>query len=60
MNNPYRFNNFRRPNNNRFGGGFLFPFVLGGITGSLLTPNYPPRPPYPPYNYYYRPYPYYY
>ncbi len=49
-------NNFRprpRPNmnNNRFiGGGFLGPFILGGITGGLLAPAfYPPRPFYPPY-----------
>ncbi len=57
-------------NNNRFLGGFAVPFVLGGITGSLLTPryNYPVyygfnRPMYNPYPYYpyypnypYRPY----
>lgn len=34
-------------------GGFLFPFVLGGITGGLLAPAFYPRP------YYYQPYPYY-
>lgn len=49
-NNPY--NNFnRRPiYGNRFiGGGFLAPFVLGGITGGLLAPNfYRPRPFYEP------------
>lgn len=55
----------RRPypgNDNRFFGGFLGPFVLGGITGGLLAPNfyprpypiYPPFPPVPP-----RYYPYY-
>ena len=47
------------PNQNRFiGGGFLGPFILGGITGGLLSPNFYPRPypvypapipPYPPY-----------
>ena len=47
--------------NRFFGGGFLGPFILGGITGGLISrPNYyypyppayfPPRP-YPP-----RPYP---
>ena len=40
-----------RPNNRFFGGGFLGPFVLGGITGGLLAPNFYPRPypyPYPP------------
>ena len=47
---------------NRFiGGGFLGPFLLGGITGGLLAPNFGPRPypiyrPYPPYP----PYPIYY
>ena len=37
------------------GGGFLGPFVLGGITGGLLAPSFYPRPyprPYPPYPYY--------
>ena len=37
------------------GGGFLGPFVLGGITGGLLAPAFYPRPYYN--NYY--PYPYY-
>jgi len=48
------------PIGNRFiGGGFLGPFVLGGITGGLLAPAFYPRPipypapyPYPPYPYY--------
>ena len=39
------------------GGGFLAPFLLGGITGGLLAPAFYPRPiyvppvygPYPPY-----------
>ncbi len=37
------------------GGGFLGPFILGGITGGLLAPSFYPRPypvpmaPYPPY-----------
>jgi hypothetical protein len=45
----------RGPVGNRFiGGGFLGPFVLGGITGGLLAPAFYPRPypiypPYPPY-----------
>ena len=50
------------PVGNRFiGGGFLGPFILGGITGGLLAPNFYPRPvpfypqPYPPYG----PYPFY-
>ena len=51
------------PYNNRFiSGGFAVPFILGGITGSLLTPGGGPRPiyrpPYPPYPY--PPYPIYY
>lgn len=49
-------------NDNRFVGGFLGPFVLGGITGGLLAPafyprpNYYPVPPPPPPVYYYGPY----
>lgn len=39
--------NFRRPNN-RLMGGFLGPFILGGITGGLVAPAFYPRP-YPPY-----------
>lgn len=44
------------------GGGFLGPFILGGITGGLLAPSfypnprpypmYPPYQPYPPYQMY--------
>ncbi len=45
------------------GGGFVGPFLLGGITGGLLAPAFYPRPyyrPYPgPYPGPYRPYPYY-
>lgn len=51
--------------NDRFiGGGFLGPFILGGITGGLLAPsfypNYRPYPMYPPYQPYppYQIYPY--
>ena len=51
-NNP----NMSYPNNERFIGGFAFPFLLGGVTGAALAPNFwrPPynRPPYPPYPYY--------
>ena len=42
------------------GGGFLGPFILGGITGGLISrPNYfyPPYYPYPPRPYPGRPYP---
>lgn len=57
--------NRRMPMNggNRFvGGGFLGPFILGGITGGLVAPFFYPRPYYyaPTYYYpnnpYYRPY----
>lgn len=56
------YRNYGRPNyyrgNNRLVGGFLGPFVLGGITGGLLAPAFYPRPYgyYPPYPMYYRPY----
>lgn len=39
------------------GGGFAAPFILGGLTGALLTPYFYPRPyfypyqPFPPYYY---------
>lgn len=45
-------------NDDRFG-GFLFPFVLGGITGGLLAPAFQPRPYYPYYPGYYPYYRYY-
>ena len=49
--------NFRRqPNNDRFVGGFLGPFILGGITGGLIAPAFYPRPIYRPYQPYW-PYP---
>lgn len=55
------YSSYKNLNNNRFmGGGFLGPFILGGITGSLVSPlfysNYG-RPYYN--NYYYYPYPIY-
>lgn len=42
----------------RFIGGFVFPFLLGGVTGAALAPSFWNRPNY---NYYptYYPYPYY-
>ncbi len=45
------------PNDNRMFGSFAVPFVLGGITGSLLTPRYYNYPMYYgyPYNYPYYP-----
>lgn len=49
------YNNYRPAyqNNSRFiGGGFAAPFLLGGLTGAVLTPYfyrpYPPYQPYPP------------
>ena len=54
-------NNRRNYNNDRFvGGGFLGPFLLGGVTGGLVAPLFYGgynRPYYN--NYYYYPYPYY-
>lgn len=45
-----------RPNDDRFVGGFVFPFLLGGVTGAALAPNFwGPRPGYRPYP---APYPY--
>jgi hypothetical protein len=46
---PRMIYNNRKPNNmmnnDRFiGGGFLGPFILGGITGGLLAPAFYPRP----------------
>ena len=53
------------PRDDRFiGGGFLGPFVLGGLVGGLAAPAFyprpvpypvpvpPPYPPYPPYPFY--------
>lgn len=41
--------------NDRLIGGFLGPFILGGITGGLIAPAFYNRP-----NYNYYPMPYYY
>ena len=64
--NPRNFNSYNRQvyrqnqNNDRFiGGGFLGPFLLGGVTGGLVAPLFYGgynRPYYN--NYYYYPYPY--
>lgn len=60
---PYN-QGYVKPNDDRFiGGGFVFPFLLGGVTGAAIAPNfyrpqynrpiYPqPYYPYPPYGYY--------
>lgn len=57
--NPINFTNYRKNNDRFLGGGFLGPFILGGITGGLVSPlfygNY--NRPYYNNNYYY-PYPY--
>jgi len=64
MYNSYQFptnfnNNYRLSNNSDdrlIAGGFLGPFLLGGITGGLVSPLfYNQRPYYN--NYYYPPYP---
>ena len=60
--NKYYIPNKRVPmNGDRFiGGGFLAPFLLGGITGGLLAPSFYPRPMYgPPLPPVYAPYPVY-
>lgn len=47
---PQNYNSYN--NQNRIAGGFLGPFILGGITGGLVAPYfYGDRP-----NYYYPPY----
>jgi hypothetical protein len=50
------YTSYSSDNSNRFiGGGFLGPFILGGITGGLIAPAfYRPYQQYP--YYYYRPY----
>ena len=55
FNNQYNPSYNNMPNNDRFiGGGFLGPFILGGLTGGLVAPLfYGNRP-----NYNYYPYPY--
>ena len=57
-NNMYsNYKNTNNQNNDRLAGGFVFPFLLGGVTGAALAPSF--------YNnnrpvYYYGPMPYYY
>lgn len=57
INYKYIPNNSYNSNNRFIGEGFLGPFILGGITGGLLAPNFYPRP-YPVYPPYPPPYPY--
>ena len=59
---PTNFNNSYRPSSNQddrfIAGGFLGPFLLGGITGGLISPLFYNRPrPYYNNYYYYPPYP---
>ena len=37
MYNNYKYNGY---NDDRFIGGFVFPFLLGGVTGAALAPNF--------------------
>ena len=54
---PYYKNNFQ---SNRIAGGFLGPFILGGITGGLIAPAFYRPPYYNQYPNYPMPYSYYY
>lgn len=62
-NNPYnqQINPNFQPNNNiddrLIGGGFAFPFLLGGVTGAALAPAFYGGYNRPYYNNYYYPYP---
>jgi len=55
-----RYNSFRYNNQDRFiSGGFIAPFILGGITGGLIANNRPNSYyNYPVYIPYYQQYPY--
>lgn len=53
-----RYNTSSNQNDERLAGGFVFPFLLGGVTGAALAPSFwgnNNRPPV----YYYQPGPYY-
>ena len=51
------YNNYKYiKNDDRFVGGFVFPFLLGGVTGAALAPNFWGGRQ----NYYHYPQPYYY
>jgi len=52
---PYQYRN--NQGNDRFIGGFAFPFLLGGVTGAAIAPAFWNNRPY--YNNYYYPYPIY-
>ncbi len=57
QNNIYR-QPVMNPKGDRFVGGFLGPFLLGGSTGGLLAPSFYPRPIYGPVPYPIYPVPY--
>lgn len=55
---PTNYQNSLNSNDERLAGGFVFPFLLGGVTGAALAPSFwgnNNRPPV----YYYQPGPYY-
>lgn len=54
--NPINPNSYNQTDDRLIGGGFAFPFLLGGVTGAAIAPAFwrPNNNPY-----YYRPYPYY-
>lgn len=55
---PANYQNSLNSNDERLAGGFVFPFLLGGVTGAALAPSFwgnNNRPPV----YYYQPGPYY-
>lgn len=56
----YNYPYYKNPKNDRIVGGFLGPFILGGITGGLIAPAFYNRPYYNQYPYYPMPYSYYY
>lgn len=62
---PYQYlNNQNNPKDDRFVGGFVFPFLLGGVTGAAVAPAFWNNNNYnnsnkPYYNNYYYPYPIY-
>ena len=42
-NNPYNYyyrQNYSNNNDERFAGGFIFPFLLGGVTGAAIAPAF--------------------
>lgn len=63
----YQGNNLNNQDDRIIGGGFAFPFLLGGVTGAAIAPAFwrpgfgYNRPFYPPYRPYYPPFygPYY-